>query len=437
MPWAACGRSFLTGSDPVHGAGKSCEEPSGRAASQLLAIPNYRRLVAGFSLGFAAFNIRLMAQSWLVLDITDSALWVGVVAGASTVTVMAFSLVAGALADRMDRKLLILTSRIAQAAVVFALAFLVTSGRIELWLIVVLSVAGGLSLAVMGPAGETLLMDIAGKERLLTASAVQSLVGSLSQFGAPAAAGVIIATVGVEAVFYSAGAVLVVASVLIARIRLPQVERPKAQPMLRALIEGLRYVAHTPHVAWLVFVASVALFAGVFMPLVPVYARDVLLVGAKGFGLLEASWGLGTLVGAAWLLSLGNVRRKGRMVIMAAVAFGASMIIFGFSREFYLSLTMMFILGLCPPFWMAGIRTILQTTIPDEMRGRVMAVFLMGLQFVGLGWPLGGAMAEAIGNEATLAAGWDSIHPAQLAGLFQVRDAPKRLRWPSADNERV
>ena len=183
-------------------------------------------------------------------------------------------------------QLLILTSRIAQAAVVFALAFLVTSGRIELWHIVVLSVVGGLSMAVMDPAAETLLMDIAGKERLLTASAVQSLVGSLSQFGAPAAAGVMIATVGVEAVFYSAGAVLVVASVLIATIRLPQVERPKAQPMLRALIDGLRYVARTPHVAWLMLVTSLVLFAGVFLPLVPVYARDVLLVGAQGFGLL-------------------------------------------------------------------------------------------------------------------------------------------------------
>ena len=84
-------------------------------ASHLLAIPNYRRLVAAVALGLAAHNVRLMAQSWLVLDLTDSSLWVGVVAGSSTVAVMAFSLVAGAFADRMDRKLLILVSRIAQA----------------------------------------------------------------------------------------------------------------------------------------------------------------------------------------------------------------------------------------------------------------------------------------------------------------------------------
>ena len=374
-------------------------------ASQLLAIPNYRRLVAAFALGGAAFNIRLMAQSWLVLDITNSKLWVGVVAGASTVAVMAFSLVAGALADRMDRKLLILLSRIAQALFAFTLAFVVTSGWIELWHIVVLSVAGGISLAMMGPSSETLLMDIAGKERLLTASAVQSLAVSFSLFGAPAVAGVMIATLGVESVFYSAGAILVVASVLIAMMRLPQVDRPKAQPILRAVSEGLSYVARTPHVAWLLFVTSLGVFAGVFMPLVPVYARDVLLVGAKGFGLLEASWGLGSLVGAVWLLSLGNVRRKGRMVILAAVLFGTSMIVFGFSREFYLSMAMMFFLGLCPPFWIAGIRTILQTNISDEIRGRVMAVFLLAMQLIGIGWLLGGAMAEAIGNEATLAAG--------------------------------
>ena len=157
----------------------------GAPAFQLLAVSNYRRLVTGVALGYAAFYINLLAQSWLVLKMTDSTLWVGVVAGASTVTVMAFSLVAGALADRVDRKLLILISRIAQTAFAFTLAFVVTSGRIELWHIVALSVGGGLSLAVIGPAGEMLLMDIAGKERLLTASAVQSLVQGLARFGAP------------------------------------------------------------------------------------------------------------------------------------------------------------------------------------------------------------------------------------------------------------
>lgn len=385
------------------GLGKRAKDLRAAPAVQLFAVPNFRRLVIGVALGFAAFNVRLMAQSWLVLDITDSTLWVGVVAGASTITVMAFSLVAGALADRMDRKLLILTSRIAQAVFAFALAFAVTSGWIELWHIVALSVAGGLSIAMMGPAGETLVMDIAGKERLLTASAVQSLVGSLAQFGAPAAAGVMIAVLGVEGVFYSAGVILLLSSVMIARLRLPEVERPRAKPILAALVDGLRYIAHTPHVAWLILVASLVLFAGVFLPLVPIYARDVLQVGATGFGLLEASWGLGTLVGAVWLLSRGDVRRKGRMVIIVAVLFGTSMIVFGFSRDFYLSLGMMFMLGLCPPFWMAGIRTILQTNIPDEMRGRVMAVFLLALQLYGLGWPLGGALAEAFGNEAAIA----------------------------------
>ena len=374
-------------------------------AVQLLAIPNFRRLAIGVTLGFTAYNLNLMAQSWLVLNMTDSKLWVGVAAGSSAVTVMVFSLVAGALADRVDRKQLILLSRIAQAAFAFTLAIVVSTGWVELWHIVALSVAGGISLAIMGPAGETLLMDIAGRERLLTASAVQSLVTNLPRFGAPALAGVMIASLGVEAVFYSASGILVLAAVAITAIRLPRAERSKAQPMARALIDGLRYVAGTPQVAWLIFVTSVVLFAGVFLPLVPVYARDVLLVGARGFGLLEASWGLGVLVGAVWLLSLGDVSRKGRMVIMAAMSFGTSMIVFGFSREFYLSLAMMFIMGMAPPFWMAGIRTILQTTIPDEMRGRVMAVFLLAMQFLGLGWLLGGAMAEAFGNEATLLVG--------------------------------
>jgi len=373
-------------------------------AIQLFAIPNFRRLAIGVTLGFAAYNINIMARSWLVLDMTDSKLWVGVVGGSSAVAVMVFILMAGALADRVDRKLLMLVSRIAQATFAFTLAIVVSAGWVQLWHIVALSVAGGVSLATIGPAGETLLMDIAGRERLLTASAVQSLVTNLPRFGAPAVAGVMIASLGIEAVFYSASGILVLSALSIATMRLPRVERPKTQPMFKALVDGLRYVAGTPHVAWLIFVTSLVVLAGIVMPLVPVYARDILLVGARGFGLLEASWGLGTLAGAVWLLSLGNIDRKGRMVITAAVAFGASMIIFGISREFYLSLAMMFIMGLAPPFWMAGVRTILQTTIPDEMRGRVMAVFLMAMQFLGLGWLLGGAMAELFGSELTLVA---------------------------------
>ena len=258
-------------------------------AVQLLAIPNFRQLAIGVTLGMTAYNVNVMAQSWLVLNMTDSKLWVGVAAGSSAVTVMVFSLVAGGLADRVDRKLLVLVSRIAQAAFAFTLAIVVSTGWVELWHIVALSVAGGISLAIMGPAGETLLMDIVGRERLLTASAVQSLVTNLPRFGAPALAGVMIASLGVEAVFYSASGILVLATVAITTIRLPRPERPKAQPMARALIDGLRYVVGTPHVAWLIFVTGVALFAGIFLPLVPVYARDVLLVGPRGFGLLEAS----------------------------------------------------------------------------------------------------------------------------------------------------
>jgi predicted MFS family arabinose efflux permease len=91
------------------------------------------------------------------------------------------------------------------------------------------------------------------------------------------------------------------------------------------------------------------------------------------------------------------------MVIVVAASFGTAMVVFGFSRNFYLSVLAMFVLGLSPPFWLAGIRTILQTTIPDEMRGRVMAVFLLGMQSCGLGWPLGGALAEVFSNEAAIA----------------------------------
>ena len=169
------------------------------------------------------------------------------------------------------------------------------------------------------------------------------------------------------------------------------------------LIEGLKYVARTPHVAWLMFLASLVIFVGMYFPMVPVYARDVLKVGPQGFGYLEASFGVGS-VSIAWM---GVVRRKGLVIVVAAMTVGGGFVVFGLSMIYAVTLVTQFVIGVAAAFWITSVTVVLQTTVPDEMRGRVMGVYFMAIQFMGFGWILGGYLAQTLGNvNALLIAGF-------------------------------
>ena len=162
------------------------------------------------------------------------------------------------------------------------------------------------------------------------------------------------------------------------------------------------YVARTPHVAWLVFVAALIIFVGMYLPMVPVYARDVLKVGSQGFGFLEAAFGVGSFIGSATIALMSNVRRKGLVIMLASVTVGTSFIVFGLSAIFYVTLLAQFVIGIGASFWISSVTTVLQTTVDDEMRGRVMGVYFMAIQLMGFGWIIGGYVAESLGNESAL-----------------------------------
>jgi MFS family permease len=391
----------------------------GRDAAHLLRISNFRWFVIGNALAFVASQMRTMAQSWLVLAETDSKFWVGLVGGASTVTILAISPLAGVAADRLDRRSLLLASRVLQAVLVFTTALIVSSGHVEAWHLLVLSAGAGLVLAILGPAGETVLLDVVGSYRLLSANGLNLGIAYIGRFVGPVVGGVLIATYGVSETFHVVGVVVIATFGATLMLHLPGPGPSRHRHPVLDLAQGLRYVVSTPHIALLMFLTSLSVFAGVYLPLVPVYARDVLDVGSVGFGFLEAAAALGTLLGSFGLVSIGEVRRKVRMVVLSAVLFGSGMVVFAFSRDFYLSLAALLALGLATPFWMSGLRTVVQATVLDEMRGRVMGVFFVALQLFGLGWLIGGAMAEIVGNEATLLIGGGAFALLNVAAYWR------------------
>ena len=376
------------------------------AVLETLRVRDFRYFWAGNALSFISLNMRTLAQGWLVLELTNSKFWVGLTNGLPALPIVAISLLAGVLTDRVDGRTLLIRARFGAAGIAFLVAGLITTQAITLWQIVVLAIlAAGVQASAL-PATNTYLMDLVGRQRLLNANALNGTAMHLGTIIGPAVGGVIIASLGVGAAFYLIGGAYLVACLVLLRIHGPGKPRPgRDTSLLRDLLDGLVYVRRTSHVAWLLGLAVVALFAAIFMPLLPVYARDVLHVGSQGYGALMGAWGIGALVGSGWLIMAGEVRRKARLLVLGSLLWSAGMIVFGFSRSFPLSLACLFVMGFAPPLWMNTMRTVLQTSVPEDMRGRVMGILTMTMQVVSLGWLLGGALATAFSNEVALVIG--------------------------------
>lgn len=362
-------------------------------------MANFRWLWLSNGLALMSFQIRNMGQAWITLDLTGgSQFWVGVVNGTPAITIMIFSVLGGVAADRLPRQRILILARMTLAWLAFATAFLLAAQLLAIWMLIVLGAGAGLMLAFNNPAGQTLIVDIVGRERTMSAVSLNQAISNLGTIVGPAVGGLLIAFIGIHFVFFFLGALYLGSFAAVSLLKLPKEKPRPPRPIVGDLIEGLKYVARTPHVAWLMFLASLVIFVGMYFPMVPVYARDVLKVGPQGFGYLEASFGVGSLVGSASIAWMGGVRKKGLVIVVAAMTVGGGFVVFGLSIIYALTLLAQFVIGVGAAFWITSVTTVLQTTVPDEMRGRVMGVYFMAIQLMGFGWILGGYVAEMLGN---------------------------------------
>ena len=370
---------------------------------ETLRIPAFRYLWLSNGLTIMGEKISVMAIAWLVLELTDSKLLMGVTNSLAALPIILLSLFGGVISDRCDRRTILIRSRIALMGLSFLTAFLITTQVVELWHILLLVVlAGGVS-AFDWPAAQTIVYDAVGRERLLNAVSLNSIARNLAEFVGPSIAGVLIAVSGVDTVLYCLGGAYLVAliALLFVRVKTPARQNKRA-PALRELAEGLAYVRRTPHVAWLLSLSCLVLFAAVYLMMLPVYAREVLDVGAKGLGFLMGAFGAGGLIASASLALISNVKRQGRVVVLAAIFMGVGMLGFAFSADFKLSLMCSFLMGFAAMYWLNNLNTLMQTSVPEEMRGRVMGIFRITKQGLPLAWLLGGVMSTLLGNVATL-----------------------------------
>lgn len=363
--------------------------------------------------------MQTVALGWLVLEITDSAWLLGVNGFVTAAPTLLFTLIGGAIADRVDRRRLMLVMQFGMLALALLLGTITLLEKIDLRSILIISFLSGLAMAINYPAYQALYPELVKEEDLLNAVALNSAQFNIARAVGPTMAGLALGAVGVAACFYLNAASFLGLIVALLIIRPPQIIHHKGGSVWQAMREGFGFVGERKLILLLLSVSGfLSLFGLPFVILMPVFARDLLGVGASGLGYLMGGAGLGASLGAIVLAYIGEPRNKSRTIIGSAMTFSLALVLFSMSRSFWLSFLVLAVLGAAMVGTLAVINTSIQLLTPPRMRGRVMSMY--NLSVLGLA-PLGslqaGAVAETLGARVALGYG-GVLCLVYFAGLF-------------------
>ncbi len=372
-----------------------------------LAHRQYRRYWTGLFVSNIGTWMQSVAQGWLVLRLSDSAFLLGLVGFAGSIPTLLLAPLAGVAADRLDRRRLLLATQSTQMVCAFTLAAAVFAGFASVPLVAVVAVVNGTANALTTPAHQTLFLDLAGREDLTNAIALNSMQFNLSRIVGPAIAGLLIAAFGEAACFALNGISFV--AILVPLATLPSLSPSRRKPRsawidLRA---GLRFARRHPLIPQLlILIASLAVFGTPAVTMAPLFAKDLLGVGPEGLGGMLSAVGLGAVATALLMASGGDFRRKGAGVLAASTGFALSLAGFALSRSYALSLACLALLGGSMTSTASLVNTLLQKSAPDRMRGRVVSLYALAwLGLVPLGNLQAGIVAERFGAATPLLVG--------------------------------
>ena len=402
-------------------------------ATRALRHRNFQLFFAGQLISLIGTWMDTVAESWLVYRLTGSSLLLGTVAFCSQIPVFLVAPVGGIVADRYNRHRIIIATQSLSMVVAFILGALTLSHRVQVWQIMVLAACGGVINAFDIPARQAFLIEMVGREDLLNAIALNSSMFNGARIIGPAIAGIVVAAVGEGWCFManSASYIAVITGLLLMKLA-PRQERGRHTSPTEDIINGFNFVKNTAPVrAILLMLGLVSLVGMPYAVLMPVFAAQILHGGARALGMLMGATGVGALLGALSLAARVGTKGLGKLIAFCASGFGAALIAFSFSRVFWLSALLLIPVGFCMMVQMASSNTLVQSMVPDAMRGRVMAVYSM--MFMGMA-PFGGffagAIAHRIGAPYTVAlGGLACISGAILYRLYlpQIRGQAREL----------
>ncbi|HEU4557868.1 MAG TPA: MFS transporter [Longimicrobium sp.] len=397
--------------------------PVGLPALAALRHRNFRLFYAGQFLSLIGTWMQSTAQGWLVLNLTDSELLLGVVTAAAAAPVVLFSLYAGALADRADKRRIIVIANTAALVLAFLLGLLTYTGTITYPAVLAIAFGLGTANAFELPTRQTFFVDLVGKDDLPNAIALNSAQFNGTRIVGPAIAGWLIGTVGTAACFFANSASYLFVLAGLRAMRLPAFRPPERhEGTLETIREGLAYIRGDRLVRTLVCLISAFSILGFpYVMLMPVFARDILQVGATGLGWLLAASGTGALAGGIVLAAAGHRIPRGRLLLGASFCYCAAVAAFAGSRSFSLSLVLLAAAGFSMVLNTATINALIQSTVPDRLRGRVMSVYVF--MFIG-STPIGalqaGALSRALDAPTALQLGVAVLAMIMLAVAWRV-----------------
>lgn len=377
-------------------------------ALRALGHRDFRLFWSGQLVSLTGRWMQAVGQAWLVLELTGSPLKLGVVTSLQFAPLLLLSVPAGAVVDRFRKRRLLIGTQVGLMIPALALAALVWAEYVTYWQVVVLATAIGVANAVDMPTRQAFVVELVGKDDLMNAIALNSAVFNAARMVGPAVGGLLIARYGVAVAFFLNGVSFL--AVILALLRMRREDAPRrteAAPFRAAVVDGLRYASGSPVIALLlslVLVISVSVVNhGV---LVPLLARDVLGAEVRGFGLLMAALGAGAVTGAAILAQFGRGRPPLGAIAAAAAAAASGILLLAAVRQFWLAAVVLFLVGVAQILFLSSCNTTLQLLAPDELRGRVMALYTM--VFAGMS-PVGavfiGGVAESFGTPVACLAG--------------------------------
>jgi MFS transporter, DHA1 family, staphyloferrin A biosynthesis exporter len=382
---------------------------------------NYRLLWIGNFVSNTGDWMDQIAFNWLVYQLTDSAIYLGLVNLARWLPILVFTLVGGVVADRWERRRLMFTTQAIAMVLALILAVLDATGLIHIWMVLLIAAGRGIMMSFNQPAKQGLVSDLVPPQDLRNAIGLNSTQFNLTRIIGPAIGGLLIATVGIAGAFFLNAVSFIAVLWSLAAMDVPPRRQVGHRSVLDDIKGGVNYVRTQPVLQGLLVLALLPVGLGLpYMTMLTVFARDVLQVGGSGLGLLTACASVGAVLGALYVAAAHGGRR-GWLMLAAIVVFGIALFGFALSPWVWFSAVMLLIVGVSQQIYMTTNNTVVQELVDDEYRGRVLSIVFLNRSMIPLGTMLAGFGTAAFGVQHTMAAMAAAL---VLTGLLAARLSP-------------
>ncbi|MEW6170209.1 MAG: MFS transporter, partial [Candidatus Omnitrophota bacterium] len=352
---------------------------------------------------------QMTAQSWLVFQLTNSSFLLGLVGFFNTIPVFLFSLFAGVIADRFNKKNIMILTQFSFMILAFILAILTSFGIINVKQLVIISLLNGFVMAFDAPARQSMVVELVGKNHLLNAIALNSAAFNSARIIGPALAGILVSVIGMAGCFYLNGIsfLAVIIALLSIKLNYNKSTQLTQNNFWKDLLNGLNFIKNNKIIFTLVLMAGIlSLFGVSYAILMPVFVKSIFSSGIKLLGVFMSAAGIGALIGALSLAKLGDFKFKGKFLVVTVFVFSLSLVLFSFSKNLILSLLYLTLIGWSSVASMSLINTLLQINVHDEYRGRVMSAFMLTFAgFIPFGNLLAGSLAQFFGASLAISFG--------------------------------